>query len=69
MFRLPKEEQQRAARHLQSNPAFMKILETLSIEKEISSKSLMYAKPENVGQLQGRTQLLVEILEALQYNY
>lgn len=69
VFRLTKEEHKQAARSLQSNPAFHKIIEVLAEERDISIKGLMTARPESVGQLQGRSQLLVELLEALQYNY
>ena len=69
MFRLPKDSQQRAARSLQSNPAFNIILETLTEEYEVSVKGLLSANVENFGNAQGRSQLLRELIDALKFNY
>ena len=69
MYRLPKEQEQKAARSLQANPAFQKIMETFVEERDVSMKSLLAASTDKVGQLQGRTQAFIEIIDALQHNY
>lgn len=69
MFRLPKEDQQKAAMSLQNNPAFSKIIKVLQSEYDISVKSLMTSNSGNFGVIQGRTQLLRELLDALTHNY
>lgn len=61
----PLQEHTRAISSLRTNHNFIKIIELLELEQSLVITGLMTAPAERVGALQGKAQLLEELLKLI----